>query len=168
MIAMSVKIRNRHRLKRKAKQELQENINSSFDEPVLKEDVTLEQGFLDEVKLIFVDDVASFFIEDEIVFFTVPGLLQLKPNKRKVIVDMGAVRFVTNGADVMSPGIVGADETIEPNQQVWICDQRYQKPLAVGIAMISGVEMVERERGKAVMMKHYIGDKLWSKIQSID
>jgi PUA domain protein len=81
---------------------------------------------------------------------------------------MGAVRFVTNGADVMAPGIVDADASIEKGHQIWICDERHHKPLAVGIALLNGNEMISAEKGKAVKLKHYIGDGLWKKIQSIE
>ena len=87
---------------------------------------------------------------------------------RKVVVDMGAIKFVTNGADVMTPGVVDADPEILEGQQVWICDETHGKPLAVGIALVSGEEMVEQSSGKAVRLLHYVGDKLWTLIQSIE
>ncbi len=164
---MSVKIRNRHRLKQKDKKALQESLMQQFGEALHLDDHLVEQGRLDEYDLIFVDSIPCFFVEKDKAFFTVPGLLQFQPKKRDVVVDMGAVRFVTNGADVMAPGIVKADSMIEKDQQIWICDERHHKPLAVGIALISGEEMVKETSGKAVKMKHYIGDSLWNKLESI-
>ena len=75
---------------------------------------------------------------------------------------MGAVKFVTNGADIMAPGIVDADDTIAVDDSVWICDETHKKPLAVGIALKSGIEMVQQEKGKAVKMIHHVGDELWN------
>ena len=78
------------------------------------------------------------------------------------MVDMGAVKFVTNGADVMSPGIVDADENIIEGDQVWICDEEHYKPLAVGIAIMNGKQMISERQGKSVKIIHYVGDVLWN------
>jgi predicted RNA-binding protein (TIGR00451 family) len=75
---------------------------------------------------------------------------------------MGAIKFVTNGADVMGPGIVDADKGISENDPVWICDEKHHKPLAVGIATINGEQMINKIKGKAVKVIHYVGDNLWN------
>jgi PUA domain protein len=75
---------------------------------------------------------------------------------------MGAVKFVTNGADVMAPGIVDAYSGIVEGDQVWVCDERNRKPLAVGIAVMSGEQMVEGDEGVAVKLVHYVGDVVWN------
>jgi PUA domain protein len=74
---------------------------------------------------------------------------------------MGAVQFIRNGADVMSPGIVDADESITPGDFVVIIEERHNKPLGVGIALITGVEMIHDTKGKAVRIVHHVGDKIW-------
>ena len=75
---------------------------------------------------------------------------------------LGAIRFVSNGADIMSPGIVDADENIKPNDIVFIVDETHKKPLAVGLSLITGPEMVENDSGKAIETKHFVGDKIWN------
>ncbi len=94
-------------------------------------------------------------------FFTVRGALELKPRKNLVTVDTGAVRFVRNGADVMSPGIVAADDSIKPSDPVIVVEERHKKPLAIGTALISGPEMVQSTKGKAVKIVHHVGDMIW-------
>ena len=74
---------------------------------------------------------------------------------------MGAVRFMANGADVMSPGIVDADPDLVEGDVVVVVDETHRKPLAVGISLISGSEMVENDKGKAVKTIHFIGDPIW-------
>lgn len=86
-----------------------------------------------------------------------PGL-----EKKTVIVDMGAVKFVTNGADIMSPGIVEADDDIDVGNIVVIEDMNNHKPLAIGESLISGAEMVESSKGKAIKSIHYVGDEIWN------
>jgi PUA domain protein len=95
------------------------------------------------------------------VFLTVRGLLKYHATKRYVTVDMGAVRFVCNGADVMTPGIIGFDASIKEGDLVWIRDARNLQPLAVGRALLGADRMVLKEKGKAVTSIHYVGDRLW-------
>jgi PUA domain protein len=96
------------------------------------------------------------------IFFTLHGINKYRPKEKFVIVDMGAVKFVANGADVMAPGIVDADININENDQVWICDEKNQKPLAIGIALINGEKMIAEKQGKAITIVHYVGDLLWN------
>ena len=165
---MSIKIKNKHRLKQKDKRKMLQMIQDIFDELIISDDAVIETGRLDEKQILFIDEIPCFFKEQEKLFFTIPGLLSLHPSKREVVVDMGAVRFVTNGADVMSPGIVDADDSIVTDQEVWISDEQHHKPLAVGIALMDGETMVAAQSGKAVEMKHFIGDQLWKKLQTIE
>ena len=103
-----------------------------------------------------------FFYYDNNILFNLRGLERYKPKEHFVVVDMGAVKFVTNGADVMAPGIVDADNDIVEGDQVWICDERNHKALGVGIALMSGEQMVQEKNGKAISLVHYVGDTLWN------
>jgi PUA domain protein len=98
---------------------------------------------------------------DKTPFFTVRGAIELNPQRHLVTVDMGAVRFIRNGADVMSPGIVDADESITPGDFVVIIDERHKKPLGIGTALVTGIEMIHETKGKAVRIVHHVGDKIW-------
>ncbi len=91
---------------------------------------------------------------------TVRGVMGIKPTKAFVTVDMGAVKFVTNGADVMAPGIVEADPSTQVGDWVWIRDERNKTCLAVGYALVPGATMV-RGKGKAVKALQHVGDKVW-------
>lgn len=93
-------------------------------------------------------------------FLTVRGLMQYRPAARFVTVDMGAVKFVTNGADVMAPGIVEADPALQVGDWCWVRDERNNQPLAIGRALVPGTAMV-RGKGKAVRSVHHVGDKIW-------
>ena len=78
-----------------------------------------------------------------------------------VLVDMGAIPYVCNGADVMSPGITGIDGDFGEGDLVIVRDERHRKSLAVGLALASSADMREMPKGKAVKSIHYVGDKLW-------
>jgi PUA domain protein len=77
-------------------------------------------------------------------------------------VDKGAIRFVSNGADIMAPGIVGADSEIKEGDLVIIVEETYLKPLAIGKALMKGPQMVEADSGKAIKSITHVGDKLWN------
>jgi len=106
-------------------------------------------------------EVIAMEIEGEI-FLTLKGLLKYKPETKHVIVDDGAVSFLYNGADVMSPGVIAADPEIAPGDLVWVKEEKYGRPLVVGRALISGTEMVESAKGKAVKTIHYLSDHIWN------
>jgi PUA domain protein len=92
---------------------------------------------------------------------TVRLLLQKRPTKAFVTVDMGAIKFVNNGADVMAPGITEADPGVQPGDLVWIRDERNKVPLAIGEAIVPGAQMPRGPKGKAVKNLHRVGDPLW-------
>lgn len=161
-----VKVKNKHRLKKKEIKELLEQIHQDIDSDFVFQNDNIEKGTLEQCDLIFIDGAPLFFEKDDDVFFTLVGLLHSKPHNRYVVVDMGAVRFVINGADVMAPGIVDADESIQENDMVWVCDEQHRKPLAVGRALVSGRAMKTATQGKAVAVLHYIGDMLWEQTKA--
>ena len=95
-------------------------------------------------------------------FPTLKGALKADIKSKYVVVDMGAVKFMTKGANVMSPGITDADPSIQEGDLVIIIDENHRKPLAIGRSLISGLEMVKNTEGKAVKTLHYIGDDIWN------
>lgn len=62
----------------------------------------------------------------------------------------------------MSPGITAADDNIAPGDVVLIVDETHAKPLAIGVSLITGEEMVENDSGKAIETKHFVGDEIWN------
>jgi len=111
--------------------------------------------------LILLNGVPIALCIEKTPFFTVRGAIELNPQRHLVSVDMGAVRFIRNGADVMSPGIVDADKSITPRDFVVVVDERHKKPLGIGTALITGIEMIQETKGKAVRIVHHVGDKIW-------
>jgi PUA domain protein len=88
--------------------------------------------------------------------------LDVRTLANRVIVDMGAIRFVTNGADIMRPGIVDVSTTITENMFVIVGDERHGKPLAIGIALYDGGTIMAMDEGKVVKNVHYVGDPIWN------
>lgn len=83
-----------------------------------------------------------------------------------VTVDMGAVKFVCNGAKVMRPGITGFD-SFQKGQIVLVKDQVHGKVLASGIALEGSDEARALSKGYVVENLHYISDKLWEAFKEL-
>lgn len=83
-----------------------------------------------------------------------------------VNVDMGAVKFVCNGAKVMRPGIVKFDKFAKGNIVV-VRDQVHLKNLAIGIALQDSDQALQLEKGYVIDTLHYISDKFWEKAKEI-
>ena len=110
--------------------------------------------------IILFDDVPMLFEYNDSYCPTVLFLLQNPLEKFFVTVDMGAVKHVLNGADIFAAGIVDADPNIKEGDCVYVRDEKYGKPLAVGIAILDGKKMVNEKKGKAVKNIHYYGDEI--------
>jgi PUA-domain protein len=159
---MPLKIKNRHTLKTKEIRILLDKIKSVYSENFFDENSIVETGDTEGIKIIVVNNEPCFFIYEDKIILTLFGVNHFKPEKKFVVIDMGAIRFVINGADIMAPGIVDADNSIAAGDPVWICDEKNHKALAIGLALISGEQMINKASGKAIKNIHYVGDKLWN------
>ena len=83
-----------------------------------------------------------------------------------ITVDMGAVKFVCKGANVMRPGVT-AHGTFEVGQIVCVKEEKHGKYLAVGTAMMSSDNIDRAEKGEAVRNLHYVSDKIWDAASSL-
>jgi len=106
------------------------------------------------------DNVPYFFYQEGKLIPTLKLLLE-KPILKQVIVDMGAVKFVSSGADVMRPGIVELDPAIKKDELVVVVDQTHKKPLCIARALFSGEEIFKMKQGKVLRSVHFVGDEVW-------
>jgi len=79
----------------------------------------------------------------------------------KVVVDVGAIPHVCNGADIMAPGIVEVEGSFNEGAFVVIVDVRHKKPLAIGTANLNSAEILKCKQGKVIKNVHYVGDSMW-------
>ena len=113
------KIKNKHRLKHKEIRSLEHQLKNNLSTKISIDNRIVESGKIENIEFIFLDSEPCFFIKDNTCFFTIIGIQKINPTERFVIVDMGAIKFVTNGADVMAPGIVKADPVIQKNDSIY-------------------------------------------------
>ena len=94
---------------------------------------------------------------DYLPFLSETTILEKFPN---VEVDMGAVKFMCKGANLMRPGIKKFTE-FEKDKLVCIVEETHHKFLAVGKSTVSSSELENMEKGEVVQNLHYISDKFW-------
>lgn len=158
-----MKVKSRVQLRKNVKNKMLKDILSTFGEEMSGlEDKTLEKITLEEYSLILVDGKPLLFEIEGHLFPTVRGALEMGLQKRVVTVDKGAIRFVSNGADIMAPGVIAAGPEIKEGDFVIIVEETHRKPLAIGKALMGGAEMVEATSGKAIKSITHVGDKLWN------
>jgi len=83
-----------------------------------------------------------------------------------VTVDMGAVKFVCKGANIMRPGITKFSD-FESGEIVCIVEESQNKFLAVGKAEISSKEAEDASKGEVIKNMHYISDDFWESKKEI-
>ena len=157
-----LRIRRRQRLRRKEINAYSEAVAAALGVDPFRDRDDIDLAEADEWRLLIVDNEVRGILVGDRPFLTIRGLLAYPAARRWVTVDMGAVKFVYNGADVMAPGIVDADPAIKVGDIVWVRDEKNLRPLAVGEALMAGPEMVASEKGKAVRSVHHVGDPLWN------
>ena len=119
------------------------------------------------LKVYFIDDNSQLIIgtgitilkinDDYLPFLNQTEILEKFPN---VMVDMGAVKFMCNGANVMRPGIKRYTE-FGANDIICVIEESQHKFLAVGRAMTDSSALEGMSKGEVVKNLHYISDKYW-------
>lgn len=113
-------------------------------------------------RLYLLDKRPLLFERDGVLFPTLHGAITRPFSARRVTVDMGAVRFVVNGADIMRPGIVAVTDDVLADHPVLVVEERHGKPLAVCIARLDAAAMRAETAGKVCKNIHHVGDEIWS------
>ena len=119
------------------------------------------------LKVYFIDDNSQLIVGNEITVLKIdnqylPFLNQTEVLKKfpNVMVDMGAVKFMCNGANVMRPGIKKYTE-FSKDDLVCVIEESKHKFLAVGKALTDSLELESMPKGEIVKNLHYISDKYW-------
>ncbi len=112
----------------------------------------------DEAQIITGQGIKILKINDEYLPFL--SEIQMLERFPHVTVDMGAVKFMCKGANVMRPGIKSHNE-FETEKIVCIIEESQHKFIAVGKSLVSSSELESMEKGEVVKNMHYISDKFW-------
>jgi len=112
----------------------------------------------EDIQLITGKEIKILKIRDE----HLPFLSEIKTLEKfpYVQVDMGAVKFMCKGANVMRPGIKKfSDFTV--GDIVCVIEESQNKFLAVGIAQVASSELEDMKNGEILKNFHYISDRAW-------
>ncbi len=125
------------------------------------------------LKVHFIDDNSQLIVGDGLVilkinddyipFLNQNQVLEKFPN---VMVDMGAVKFMCNGANVMRPGIKKYSKFVK-DDIVCIIEESKHKFLSVGKAMNDSSELETMSKGEVIKNLHYVSDKYWEIFKTI-
>lgn len=148
-----------------AKQILQE-FKSKFPASVLDlhakqvvEEISIERG------KVYLLDGKPFAIAAETGLF--PSLLNEVVLKAlpSIVVDMGAIPHICNGADIMRPGIREIPSEFGRDAVLMIKDIKFGKPIAICVAEVSSESMRSIMKGKVARNVHYVGDEFWQALK---
>lgn len=111
------------------------------------------------------DNFAAVELDNETIlpFLGTADILERFPC---VHVDMGAVKFVCNGANIMRPGITRFDN-FRKGDIVAVRDQTFSKILAVGKALEDSDIAASKTKGYVIDNFHYVGDRFWESYKEI-
>ena len=113
---------------------------------------------VDDAQLIIGEGFKALKIDNEYLpFLSETEILAKFPN---VMVDMGAVKFMCKGANVMRPGIKNFTE-FENGDIVCVVEESQHKFLAIGKSIVASSEMESMEKGEVLKNLHFISDKFW-------
>ena len=155
-----MRVTSRHHLRSDEIRDLEEGLADALGVDLdgdTYEFVELEDSAFD---LVLVDGEPAVCRVDGESTLTVRGANRYPPERRVVTVDAGAISFVSDGADVMRPGIVDADEGIQAGDLVVVVEETHGKALAIGRALVPGREM-PGDQGRVVESIHHVGDDLY-------
>ena len=124
------------------------------------------------VEEIIVDDGKLFLMDDKPFAVSIggglyPSLLNEEVLKTlpSIVVDMGAIPHICNGADVMRPGIREIHGEFGRGDVLLVRDIRFGKPIGLCVAETSSESMRVMSKGKAAQNIHYVGDCFWEALK---
>ncbi|MHC1593377.1 MAG: RNA-binding protein [Methermicoccaceae archaeon] len=157
-----MRIKKRQLLRKKQKKHIIPELESYLAGEVSFESAKIELLEVDGTAfdIVLVDGEPLAFLEGERVVPSLRAALKYGVSRGEVVVDAGAVKHVVNGADIMAPGVVSADASIESGDTVFVKEEAHGKFLSVGEALMAG-SLMKGEKGKVVKSIHHVGDELW-------
>ncbi len=138
--------------------EMNEELSSYGVELSKKNNVAVEDD------KVYVDKELSFFRDEGKLYPSLRYVYknpEVQESMKKISVDMGAVRFVAKGADIMNPGIKSFGDGIRSGDVVLVIDENNKKPIAIGQSRVDSEDFNPSEKGKSIRNVHHVGDSIW-------
>ncbi len=153
-------------LSKKDKKELIKRLKRLYGDRITlnEKDDVLEYFVEDNIEIILCNGTPALIILDEDTIIPHLRLLLKEPQRfklPKIIVDQGAVKPISRGADLMRPGVVKIEGTFQKGDIVLVCEPLKELPIAVHRALYSYEEVIKMRKGRICECLHHIGDKYW-------
>ena len=161
-----MKIKNRHFIRKSELKPLKDEILKYYDQKFVNQvfpnkcNVELIETEAGDI-LYAVNNVLKLWKSKEGYIPVLTLLINNQVDLKTIVVDFGAVRYVTNGADIMRPGITKIDPSIKKGDIVRIIEETKSRALAIGKAMFDAPELQAKNSGKVVKNLHTIQDSVW-------
>ncbi|MEB2836579.1 MAG: hypothetical protein GSR80_001750 [Desulfurococcales archaeon] len=174
-MAGEIRVKSRHPLSKKEKRRLLpllRKILAEADDTKLEIARVEAHGRIYEI-LIAGGEPAALLVGDglePLLYFLVRNRSAAESLPR-VVVDRGASKAVTRGANLMLPGIRAVEGSFDVGDLVVIVDEPTGMPVAVGRALLPSSEVVESvgtgRKGVAVKVTQRPGDALWRACEAL-
>jgi len=161
-----MKIKTRHFIKKSELRPIKEDVLKHYDQKFVDQ-IFPEKCRVEIIQteagdtLYAIDNTLKLWKSKDGYIPVLTLLLKKQIDMKTVIVDFGAVRYVTNGADIMRPGITKIDPSIEKGDIIQIVEETKHRALAIGKAMFDALEMESLNSGKVIKNIHTIQDSIW-------
>lgn len=160
-------IKRRHFLREKEANQLFDEFSQKLNidlKPLLGAKAQIEEAESPAAKIFFLNNKPLLALFNNTL---VPTLLheEITSKLPKIVVNMGAVPHICNGADLMAPGVVRIEKEYKANDYVIIVDEQHKKPLAVVTALTDSSTVRNMQHGKIAKNVHYVGDNLWIQLK---
>ena len=157
-----LKAKDAKALLKKASEKLKVDLEQIFK---AKANVELIQTEFAEIYLI--NGKPSFVKARENIF---PTLVfnEFCASSPKVVVNMGAVPHICNGANIMAPGITRFEGEFRKDDFVLVVDEKHGKTIAVGEILYDANAAKKVTHGIVVKNIHFVGDKIWNFIKQLE
>ena len=142
------------------------NLRNSWPHDVVPKVKSIKVYEIEEdARLLIADKTIAVQVQNKILPF-LGGQLEILKHFPFVTVDMGAVKFVCNGAKIMRPGITNFG-SFRKGDIVVVNDLTHGKALAIGIALEDSESAKTMTKGYVIDNMHYISDKMWEAFKEI-
>jgi PUA domain protein len=160
----SLTIKKRHAIKKGQLAELMEKLTGTIGEEAKQYSAPMIEiaETASKFSIYLIGKKPLVMERDGWAFPTLRGAVQIPFSGKRIVVDMGAIPYVINGADVMRPGIVSVSGDVRCGMPALVVDESHDKPLAVVLPLYDAPDIIALEKGKAAKNIHYIGDELWN------
>ncbi len=163
-------IKQRHFIQKSQIKELQEDILKHYDEKFLNQ-IFPKKARVEVIQteagdtLYAINNVLKLWKSKDGYIPVLTLLFNKQVDLKEIAVDKGAIRFVSNNADVFRAGITEIDKSIKKGDILQIVDENNHRAIAVGKAMYNAKEMEDMKEGKVIKNLLCVKSKVWNFIK---